>query len=899
MESDVTSEDMAAQPMRALWTGPRQDPTRYRVDLVDGTLQSVGDGGEGLVFQATCVINGQERQVALKMHTAARADDYPRLATRAQILAGIKHPNVMYLLDAFVGSALVELPLPVGEDFDVIYTVADWVPGVTFRQAVEAAGPTKGLQWVGQIARAAAFLHEYRSDEAPAGVIHRDIKPSNVRITDNALAVLIDFGIARPHEDGDLTEGAGTYLWRAPEVLGGPGHPGPASDAWGIGALAHWVLTGEPPRLEGAEAVRQRLTRAVEGVSLPDPAHLVRHISQLLETHPDQRPHDLTGWAEELDGLLAGERRKWGWKRPQVLVPSLAGMFAGAVALVLIVTGTFSGATQTELVSGGSYRLPSWNYSDGVTVAQVWSFLRSSRKDLQATFTVTNNRNSRVRHSFDEVIPKGLANSVADVSFSPRPDSTVNRDPVVRYCLNLAPRVHRVLTYDVRLRTPPTSQQYDVWASNWKTATTDDNAQPSGLPCRGTSAKQPTATIDTSGAGVLLTTGKGSAAASSKSGVYAARSGLGKAAIPGSGGSSSPGSPPPVSPIGGSPPPGPPIGGSPPPTHVATWSAAIPVDSTGGVSQVSCASPSFCVSVDLSRTLQNNSNVSDVASWDGSTWSRPISIMGVALTGVSCASSSFCMAVGSSGSPGVAFADLYNGTTWNSVTVAPSTVSRFVGVSCVSNDWCMASGEDTNPQGTLVAVADVYTGGSWVESAPPYAYVGTGDLAFPDVSCVSATHCVVVGAWSASQGGTILVIETYNAGRWSVSRAPNISGYLGLNSTCLLNLCLVVGSYGGNAQPYALSSSDGGINWAAIPPPAGLNLGAVSCASLSLCFAASNLPPGYEGLHGLDNVFTFNGSGWSSPLLVDTTGNTISSISCLSTQFCMATDDSGNAMTYR
>ncbi len=70
--------------------------------------------------------------------------------------------------------------------------------------------------WVAQIARGAGFLHDFRSDEAPFGIVHRDIKPSNVRITSEDMAVLIDFGIARPNDE-DLTEGAGTYLWRAPE----------------------------------------------------------------------------------------------------------------------------------------------------------------------------------------------------------------------------------------------------------------------------------------------------------------------------------------------------------------------------------------------------------------------------------------------------------------------------------------------------------------------------------------------------------------------------------------------------------------------------------------------------------------------------------------------------------
>ena len=85
------------------------------------------------------------------MHTAARMDDYTRLVTRAGILSGVNHPNVMHLLDAFVGTALVEKPPTDDEDFNVIYTVADWIPGVPFHEAVEAAGPVAGLLWVAEI----------------------------------------------------------------------------------------------------------------------------------------------------------------------------------------------------------------------------------------------------------------------------------------------------------------------------------------------------------------------------------------------------------------------------------------------------------------------------------------------------------------------------------------------------------------------------------------------------------------------------------------------------------------------------------------------------------------------------------------------------------------------------
>jgi serine/threonine protein kinase len=144
---------------------------------------------------------------SLKMHTSLTLDDFERFAERARALSEIEHPHVMRLVDAFVGTALIDAIDPPDDAFNIMYTVAEWIPGLSLPSALEATSKASGLRWVSQVARAAAYLHQFRSKDAPAGVVHRDIKPSNIRITPDEHAVLIDFGIARPHQEGDHTEG--------------------------------------------------------------------------------------------------------------------------------------------------------------------------------------------------------------------------------------------------------------------------------------------------------------------------------------------------------------------------------------------------------------------------------------------------------------------------------------------------------------------------------------------------------------------------------------------------------------------------------------------------------------------------------------------------------------------
>ena len=288
--------------MTARWTGPWGDHRRYRVELSSDDVETALPGGEGLVFAALVDRTGQA--VALKMLTALPVDDYGRVAQRGAIFAEVEHPNLMHQVDTFIGPPLTTEESPDARDFGIIYSVADWVPGADLDDAVEGVDARTALGWVGQIAHAVEFLHDVRTDLAPHGIVHRDIKPSNVRITPAGRAVLIDFGVARAFEATDLTSGVGTHLWRAPEVVGGVGEPGPASDAWGIGALAYWVLLREPPPLDSAASARERLVPAARLAGFPDPAGVAHHLSRLLELQPARRPDRLGRWADELDAVV-------------------------------------------------------------------------------------------------------------------------------------------------------------------------------------------------------------------------------------------------------------------------------------------------------------------------------------------------------------------------------------------------------------------------------------------------------------------------------------------------------------------------------------------------------------------------------------------------------------------
>ena len=328
---------MSSEAQPSLWTGPRDDPNRYRVDLVDDGLVEVGAGGEGLVYEATRP-GPADVHVALKLYTSVPIDVFSQIESSARLLAGVEHPNLMRQIETFTGRALGPAEPSDDEDFSVIYSAAEWIDGEPLDAAVERHGTAAGLRWVGDVSRALAALHEARAPDAPDGVVHGDVKPSNVRVTPEGSAKLIDFGFSRAHDANSAVGGVGTYRWRAPELVTGERGPSPASDVWGIGALAYWVVVGEPPALDVLTEVHDRLTDAALEKGFVNATELASHVATLLEADPARRVRDLGRWADELDRIVQ-RRRHVRWLRRPALVAAVGALIGviGGICLTLLV----------------------------------------------------------------------------------------------------------------------------------------------------------------------------------------------------------------------------------------------------------------------------------------------------------------------------------------------------------------------------------------------------------------------------------------------------------------------------------------------------------------------------------------------------------------------------------
>lgn len=255
---------------------------RYRLDAL------LGRGGMGAVYRAHQLAVG--RDVAVKvLHPTLSADaqTVSRFENEARIIAALRHPNTLKLLD--VG----RLP------DDRVFIVTELVHGETLDVLIAGGLPLDdGVAILAQVCDALSEAHGQH-------VVHRDLKPGNVmveRIGARDVAKVLDFGIAKLAAQPKVTAtGAifGTPAYMAPEQAQG-GDVDPRTDVYALGVMLYQLASGRLPfesESPGALMVKHMTEeppppseRRAGGVV---PPRLEDLILQLLEKDPDDRPQSM------------------------------------------------------------------------------------------------------------------------------------------------------------------------------------------------------------------------------------------------------------------------------------------------------------------------------------------------------------------------------------------------------------------------------------------------------------------------------------------------------------------------------------------------------------------------------------------------------------------------------
>jgi serine/threonine-protein kinase len=270
--------------------------------------EALGRGGMGEVWRARHRMLARDAAIKLIQPellaggSGRKADQVQRrFEQEARITASLRSPHTVELYD-----------FGVTED-GVFYYVMELLSGIDLGTLVTRFGPQPAARAVHILRQTCRSLEEAHG----LGMIHRDVKPGNIFIcrmgTEYDFAKVLDFGLVKTLNttDGGLTaEGGlmGTPDYMPPEMALGGGNVGAASDLYGLGCVAYWLLTGKRVfETSGAVAmmlahVREAPMPLSERAGHEVPAALEQIVMRCLEKDPANRYAS----AEELDRALAG-----------------------------------------------------------------------------------------------------------------------------------------------------------------------------------------------------------------------------------------------------------------------------------------------------------------------------------------------------------------------------------------------------------------------------------------------------------------------------------------------------------------------------------------------------------------------------------------------------------------
>lgn len=203
------------------------------------------------------------------------------LRQEIEILKGLRHENIVLLLDTF-------------ETKTEFCMVTDFGQGELFEILEEDKSlPEDVIRSIAQqLVSALYYLHSNR-------IIHRDMKPQNILISHGGVVKLCDFGFARAMSSNTLvlTSIKGTPLYMSPELVQEQPYNNTV-DLWSLGVILYELFVGQPPFFtNNLVSLIKLIVR--DTVKYPDnmSAHFKDFLKGLLNKDPNRR----LNWPRLLD----------------------------------------------------------------------------------------------------------------------------------------------------------------------------------------------------------------------------------------------------------------------------------------------------------------------------------------------------------------------------------------------------------------------------------------------------------------------------------------------------------------------------------------------------------------------------------------------------------------------
>lgn len=258
-------------------------------------LEKIGNGGMATVYRARCqLLNRYVAVKVLKDEFITDEEFIKRFNTEAQAAASLTHPNIVSIYD-------------VGQEENLYYIVMELVKGKTLKEIINEEGvlPWKwSINIASQIASALEMAHRNH-------IVHRDIKPHNIIITEEGVAKVTDFGIAKAVSNSTITAFGttiGSVHYFSPEHARG-GYTDAKSDLYSLGVVMYEMITGRVPfdaDTAVSVALKHMQEKPVEPIKLNPsiPIALNQIILKAMQKETNLRYQSATEMLRDLNQLL-------------------------------------------------------------------------------------------------------------------------------------------------------------------------------------------------------------------------------------------------------------------------------------------------------------------------------------------------------------------------------------------------------------------------------------------------------------------------------------------------------------------------------------------------------------------------------------------------------------------
>lgn len=231
-------------------------------------IEKIGEGGMAVVYKAKCRL--LNRYVAIKILRPEFTKDaqfVENFKRESQAAAGLQHQNIVSVYD-------------VGKEGNIHFIVMELIDGKPLSDIIAERGPfdyREAIEITKQVASALGLAHRNH-------IIHRDVKPHNIMITNDGIAKLADFGIAKAVSSSTMVANEtsriiGSVHYFSPEQARGA-YVDERSDIYSLGIVLYEMLTGQVP-FDGDNPVQVALMHINDDIT--PPSQLVSGIPPALE----------------------------------------------------------------------------------------------------------------------------------------------------------------------------------------------------------------------------------------------------------------------------------------------------------------------------------------------------------------------------------------------------------------------------------------------------------------------------------------------------------------------------------------------------------------------------------------------------------------------------------------